>query len=436
MSTDQTAAIIIALGVILLLAHALGQVFALLKQPKLIGEILAGVLLGPYVLGHFSPGLCERILGSSMPGSQSTRHALDFLYSLGLLLLMFIAGSEARRVLARENRWPTAIILVIGTSLPFFATLLSGSQLPLDDLAGPKGHGTPVLLVLAIAIAVTSIPVISRIFYDLKILHTRFASLVIGIALLQDLALWAVLAVASALASASSIGDATSAPVAQHILTTLAFMVVGLFVAPMLLRRVHGARINLIREASPTGYSTLILLAYAGAAALLGVNLVFAAFLAGFGLVGGMSGSERPQFAEPLDAIQKVGTGVFIPVYFALVGTRLELGAGFSFSMLLVFLAGSSLISLAATGAAARAAGFRGIEVFNLAITCNARGGPGIVMASAAYEAQIINAPFFTSLVITAVLTSQFAGSWLAWVLKTGRPLLRPVVGSGSVHAD
>jgi Kef-type K+ transport system membrane component KefB len=123
-------------------------------------------------------------------------------------------------------------------------------------------------------------------------------------------------------------------------------------------------------------------------------------------------------------------------VYFALVGTRLELGAGFSLTMLLVFLVGSSLVSLVATGAAARAAGFRGIEVFNLAITCNARGGPGIVMASAAYEAQIINAPFFTSLVITAVLTSQLAGSWLAWVLKTGRPLLHPVVGSGSAHAE
>ncbi|HMS16311.1 MAG TPA: cation:proton antiporter [Planctomycetota bacterium] len=422
MSTEQTADLVIALAVLLALAHSLGQVFARFRQPKLIGEILAGVLVGPFVLGHWFPEACAALLGGTEPAGQATRHALGFLYSLGLLLLMFLAGSEARRVLAKENLRATIIVLTVGTTLPFCAILLLGSSLPMDLLAGERGRGTPVLLVLAIAVAVTSIPVISRIFSDLKILHTRFASLVIGIALLQDLALWAVLAVAAALGNAAAGGPASG--VSGHIITTVVFMIAGLFLAPPLLKRLHSAPWNLIRESSPTGYATLILLTYAGLAAVLDVNLVFAAFLGGFGLVGGMSGSERPQFQEPLDAIQKVAAGVFIPIYFALVGSHLVLGEGFDPVMLIAFLLGSSLLSLVSTGIAAKLAGLRGIEIANLAITCNARGGPGIVMASVAYEAGLIAAPFFTCLVITAVLTSQFAGVWLLWVLRTGRPLL------------
>jgi Kef-type K+ transport system membrane component KefB len=85
---------------------------------------------------------------------------------------------------------------------------------------------------------------------------------------------------------------------------------------------------------------------------------------------------------------------------------------------------GSSLISVFSAGLAAWLGGFRGLDVFNLAITTNARGGPGIVLASVAYDAGIINAAFYTTLVITAVVTSQMAGAWLRFVLSKGWPLL------------
>ena len=73
---------------------------------------------------------------------------------------------------------------------------------------------------------------------------------------------------------------------------------------------------------------------------------------------------------------------------------------------------------------AGRCAGFRGLDLINLAITTNARGGPGIVLASVAFDAGIVNAPFYTTLVLVAVLTSQAAGAWLEYVLRRGWPLL------------
>jgi Kef-type K+ transport system membrane component KefB len=88
-------------------------------------------------------------------------------------------------------------------------------------------------------------------------------------------------------------------------------------------------------------------------------------------------------------------------------------------------------VKILSVSLAGRFAGFRGLELINLAITTNARGGPGIVLASVAYDAGIINATFYTTLVLAAVLTSQFAGAWLDYVIRKGWPLLKEHAATG-----
>jgi Kef-type K+ transport system membrane component KefB len=135
---------------------------------------------------------------------------------------------------------------------------------------------------------------------------------------------------------------------------------------------------------------------------------------------------KRKLFAESLDAIGKVSFAFFIPVYFAIVGLKIDLVRGFSLTMLLAFLLGSCLIKIVSVSLAGRLAGFRGLDLINLAITTNARGGPGIVLASVAFEAGIISPKFYTTLVLAALFTSQIAGAWLDYVLRRGWPLLVP----------
>ena len=149
--------------------------------------------------------------------------------------------------------------------------------------------------------------------------------------------------------------------------------------------------------------------------------MAFAAFFAGFAVVH----KKRQIFADALNAIGKVSFALFIPIYFAIVGLRLDLVRGLSLTMLLVFLLGSCIVKIFSVTVAARLAGFRGSELLNLAITMNARGGPGIVLASVAFDAGIISSKFYTTLVIVAVLTSQIAGAWLDLVVRRGWPLLR-----------
>jgi Kef-type K+ transport system membrane component KefB len=158
-------------------------------------------------------------------------------------------------------------------------------------------------------------------------------------------------------------------------------------------------------------------------AGALDVSLVFAAFLAGFAVVH----KKRRLFSEALDAIGKVSFAFFIPVYFAIVGLKLDLIRGVSLWMIATFLLGSCAVKILSVSLAGRFAGFRGLDLINLAITTNARGGPGIVLASVAFDAGIISPKFYTTLVIAAVLTSQVAGAWLDYVLSKGWPLLTPM---------
>ena len=134
--------------------------------------------------------------------------------------------------------------------------------------------------------------------------------------------------------------------------------------------------------------------------------------------------------SDALDAISKVSFAIFIPIYFAIVGMRLDLRRGFSLWMVLLFLAGSSAVKIFSISLAGRFAGFRGLDLMNLAITANARGGPGIVLASVAYEAGVISPKFYTALILAAVLASQMAGAWLDYILHRGWPLLNPTAAA------
>lgn len=438
MSNTEIGFLALLLCVFLAFTHCLGHLFERLRQPRFVGEILAGVILGPYAFGQLAPWLFSSIENWTLSGTSKTSTSLDFIYWIGLFFLMFLSGSETRRFMARENRREMAWLVIVGTLIPFSAVLAGGffELIPLDLIMGPSATPASALLILAIAASVTSVPVIARIFYDLKILHTRFASLVLGCAVVEDIVLWAVLGVATAMATSRGADQGTIEQIAAHAVATVAYMVIGLAIAPMLIAWLNKARWNVLLRASPTAYVVAVLFAYIAVASFFSVNSVFAAFLAGFGVVGGFGGRERSRFSDSLDVLSKVSFSIFIPLYFAFVGYKLVLGHAFSIPLLVVFLVGSSLLALSARGIAAYLAGFRGMNAINLAITTNARGGPGIVLATVAYDAGLINAAFYSSLVITAVLTSQAAGAWLRSIMNRRGSILEPGDVRGYSTAD
>lgn len=412
-SNADLTSILLLLLLLVALAQLLGYAFTRMRQPKVVGEIFAGVLLGPALFGRLSYGSWI---------AQTVDHQgsiLSFVYWLGLLLLMFLSGAETQQLFTREERREVGWLTIVGTGIPFVLALALGPWLIRPTLAGPNGNPASLMIILAVGVAVTSVPVVSKIFADLKILHTRFARLVLGVAVLEDIVLWLALAVATALAGKVALNPRQ---MSYHLLTTIAFFALGLTIVPRIIKRLNKSRLNVFARQSPVAYAVAVLLGYCVVAGALDVSLVFAAFLAGFAVVH----KKRRLFAEALDAIGKFSFAVFIPVYFAIVGLKLDLIRGVSLGMIAAFVIGSCAVKILSVGLAGRLAGFRGIDLINLAVTTNARGGPGIVLASVAFDAGIISPQFYTTLVIAAVLTSQVAGAWLDYVLAKGWPPLSP----------
>jgi len=182
------------------------------------------------------------------------------------------------------------------------------------------------------------------------------------------------------------------------------------------MQRLAGVRGNLLHRSSPLAFQLVLLLALTTLAAFLGVSPIFGA------LVAGMLASDlRGEDEQARQTVHRFAFGFFIPLYFAIVGIRLDLVHHFEPVFFVVFLAFACLTKATSCYAGARLAGQGRRGAWNLAVALNARGGPGIVLASVALDAGIINEGFYTSLVMLALITSVLAGSWLQVALRRGR---------------
>src|SRR3954469_21455740 len=246
MSDSALASVLLVLLLLVGCAQLLGYLFVKLRQPKVVGEIAAGILLGPALLGRF-PFLSHLIDNAKHQGN-----ILDFVYWLGLLLLMFFSGAETQQLFTREERREVGWLIIAGTGIPFALGLIFGPWLIRPALAGPNGNRVSLIITLAVAVAVTSVPVVSKIFADLKILHTRFARLVLGVAVLEDIVLWLALAVATALAGKTMLNPRA---MSYHLITTIAFFLLGLTIVPRLVKRINKSRFNVFAKHSPVAYA-------------------------------------------------------------------------------------------------------------------------------------------------------------------------------------
>lgn len=406
---------LLSLLTLLVAANVLGYLAERLTVPRVIGEVAGGLVLGPTVFGHFAPGTFQWLY----QGFPAQGKLLGLVYQLGLIFLMFHSGLKFQ---PKFNRGDTSIglaILVGSTVIPFAAGwMFTGFMSPVH-LLGPAQSLVAFKIVVAISIAVTSIPVISKILFDLGVMHTRFAKLVVAVAGIHDALLWVGLALAAGLAGAESQpGIATAL---RSTGATFGLIAVCLLVLPRVLRRINGNRFNILVRASFLGYILAILLMLALLAGYLGVDVMFGALLAGIAV--------KLAFPEHLfdrveNSIREISFSFFIPLYFAMVGLQIDLARQFPLGFFLLYLLFATAVQGSVVYLTCRFLHLDRLTSMNLAAAMNARGGPGIVLSTVAFSLGLISEPFFAVLVMLALVTSWMAGSWLRFVVKTGRPLM------------
>lgn len=422
----DVAHLLLALAVLLAGAHALGHVFVLCRQPRVIGEITGGLLLGPTVLGALAP----RLEADIFPMQGPTASFLGGTYQLGLMLLMFASGAEMRSIYRSGEGRVVALVTSIGVVLPFVAGAGLFRVLDPTSLQGKAHSSAALLLVFSSAIAVTSIPVISRIMIDLGIIRTSFARIVLGVAVIEDVAVYITLALALSMVASTS-SPALGLPALLHLqpgsVPSLLFHVVATLVLFLFLVTVGGRalrwsrrqRWNLLSSSSPIAYYLVFVLISTLVSVMLGVTPLLGALLAGVAA----STNLGPKAVEARAAISAFSSAFWVPIYFAIVGLQLDLIRHFDLVFFIWFLAFACVAKSVSVYLGARLAGENPNSSRNLAIAMNARGGPGIALASVAYTAGIVSQEFYAALVMLAIVTSLFAGSWLGRIVRRGQPL-------------
>ena len=422
----DVARLLLVLGLLVAMAHVVGHLFTLMHQPRVIGEIVGGLLLGPTAFGALLPSWHDALF----PDTGATAAVLGWTYQLGLLLLMFISGAEMRTVFPRSERRVVGMVTVLGVTLPFAAGLAVFLTVDPAGLAGPSQSGAALTLVFGLAVAVTSIPVISRIMVDLGVIDTSFARVVLGVAVLEDVVVYVVLAVAIGMVSSGQqdvfgvptllgLAPGGSAATVFHVLATVGFLAVTLVWGPRVYRWLREATWNVLETSSPIAFNVVFLFAGTLASLALGITPIFGAFTAGLAA----SSAADTGSARARESLKAFSFAYFVPVYFAVVGLQLDLLHSFDPLFFCWFLAFACAVKTFSAYAGARLAGEPRRSSKNIAFATNARGGPGIVLASVAFGAGIVSEEFYTSLVLLAIVTSMLTGSWMGRVVRSGATL-------------
>ena len=408
--------LLLQLGTVLGLAVLLGRLATRLRLPAVVGELAAGVLLGPSVLAHALPGVSAWLFPPE-PGQQ---HLLDAIGTVGVLLLVGVTGMHVDLGLLR--RQGTAAVLVGGGALvvPLAAGFGLGLVLPSPVGGAPR---TLFALFLGVAMAVSAIPVIAKILLELRLLHRGIGQLVMSAAALDDIAGWLLLSLVAAGAS----GGLRAARVAWSVAVLLGVAGLALVAGRPLVR----VALRLAARSPDPGVSTatvtvLVLLCAAGTHAL-GLEPILGAFLCG--LLVSASGRVDPGWLAPL---RTMVTAVLAPVFFATAGLRMDLTAlvhpvvlGAAAAVLLVAVLGKFVGAYAGARAARRSRW----EALALGSALNARGVVEVIVATVGLRLGILGPAGYTVIVLVAVVTSMMAGPILRYaagrIAVTGGDLAR-----------
>ena len=400
------------IGQIILLIVAgrlLGEVMLRLGQPAVMGQLIAGILLGPSVLGALWPEAQQFLF----PKSPEQKAMLDGIAQFGILLLLLLAGMETELALVRNVRRAAFSASLTGIALPFACGLALGFLLPDSLLPDPQKRVVTALF-LGTALSISSVKIVASVVRDMGFMRRNVGQVILASAIVDDTIGWIIIAITFGLAGQENFSWLS---ILGNVGGTLLFLAFSFTIGRRLVFKVIQFSNDHFRGEAPVIAAILVVMgAFALITQLIGVHTVLGAFVAGI-LVG-----ESPILTEEIDRqFRGLVAGLFMPVFFGLAGLSADLTVLKDSELALLTL---GLIAIASFGKATGAfvgGWFGGLtmrESTALAMGMNARGSTEVIVATIGLSIGVLSHNLFTMIVAMAVITTTAMPPTLRWALR------------------
>jgi Kef-type K+ transport system membrane component KefB/mannitol/fructose-specific phosphotransferase system IIA component (Ntr-type) len=397
---------LLSVAILLGVARILGEIARAIGLPMVVGEILAGVLLGETGLRRFAPTAHAFLL----PPSGAPASMLSGYTTLAVVLLLVVAGLEVDLHVVKRRGRSALLVASFGMLMPMLGGFVLGHLVPDSALVDPSQRGLFAVFI-GVALSISALPVIAKTLLDLGLFKTDIGLIVMSAAMINDLVGWIAFSI---LLGPMRGGGVDVLHLAITVGLALLFAVGSLVVGRRLVDRVL-ARVEQQPDLAPGRIlSLLIVVAILGASATqaIGIHAVLGGFIVG------VTVGDSPRLRERTrQTIQQFVTNVFAPVFFAAVALRVDFLANFDPVLCLVVFAIASVAKVVGCSAGARISGMPWRESLAVGFGLNARGAMEIILALLARDAGLVDDRVFVALVTMAIGTSLLAGPMMKRLL-------------------
>ncbi len=405
---DKSDIIILFLSLALMLglAKLIGELFVRMKLPAVIGEILAGIILGPTILGRISPG----VYASFFPtGDSRIYFALEAFILIGVVFLLLTAGLEVE--LSSVIKQGKSVAIVSSLSLIFPFAIGACVVLLFPQLFSVEKGSFSLVIFIGISLSITALPLIAKILLNLKLFHTEFGMLIMASAVVKDLIGWLIFSVNIQLLQTGSVNF-------YGLIKSITLTIIIAALTLTVMRYLINLTLPWIQAKTewPGGVITftivigLILSAVAESA---GTHAILGAFLAGIAI------GDSPHLREQTrNIITQFIDNIFAPLFFVSIGLRTDFISNFNPLLVIIFLAIIFAGKFSSTVISGRVAGYNLRESMAIGAAMSSSGAMGIILGVVALRYGLINGQVFEAIILTAVITSMTSGPLIKYFLK------------------
>ncbi|MDH7604904.1 MAG: cation:proton antiporter, partial [Melioribacter sp.] len=414
LSSTEITIFLISISIILFFARGLGELLRLIKQPIVIGEIIAGIVIGPTIFGSLFPEIYDKIFNQY----DSVAIALHGISILGIIMLLIVTGIEIDiSVMIKQGR-KSFLISLLGILCPFMLGFLTAYFFPSRlGLANSNLH-IVYSLFIGTTLSVTALPVVARTLMELNIFKTEIGFSIITSAMLIDLSGWLIFSV---LLGVLGKNQANNFEVYEVIVILVAFtLFVFLFLKKFIDKTISFSKKYL---SSPGAILNIIfILGFLGAAftEFIGIHAIFGAFIIGIAIGDSVYITENIK-----EMINQLVTNIFAPLFFVSIGLKINFIQNFDFVLVCIFLSLSLIGKIIGTYSGAFLSGFNKYESLTVAFGLNAHGTIEIVLGMVAYESGLISEKVYVALIIMALITTLTSAPLMSIFIKRSKMLLK-----------